>query len=110
MPTATAPHRQSISALLDAASADAATFRCKAAPPPWAVAEVPTAPPVEPAPAPESRVDKRALAAHFGMSVRWVEHRMKEGLPHEHMDGRARFRIRESEAWLRANDHLKAAE
>jgi len=48
MPTATAPHNQSISALLDAASADAATFRCKAAAPPWAVAEVPTAPPVEP--------------------------------------------------------------
>lgn len=41
MPTATTPHRQSISALLDAASADAATFRCKAAAPLWAVAEVP---------------------------------------------------------------------
>jgi hypothetical protein len=40
MTTATAPHRQSISALLDAASADAATFRCKAVAPPWAAAEV----------------------------------------------------------------------
>lgn len=42
MPTATAPHSQSISALLDAASADAATFRCKAAAPPWAASEAPT--------------------------------------------------------------------
>lgn len=56
MPTATAPHRQSISALLDAASADAATFRCKAAAPPWAVAEVP-------APQPERRVLSLADAA-----------------------------------------------
>jgi len=46
MPTATAPHRQSISALLDAAFADAATFRCEAAAPPWAAAE--TVAPAEP--------------------------------------------------------------
>jgi excisionase family DNA binding protein len=56
MPTATTPHRQSISSLLDAASADTATFRCKAAAPPWAVAEVPT-------PQPERRVLSLADAA-----------------------------------------------
>lgn len=53
---ATTPHRQSISALLDAASADAATFRCNAAAPPWAVTEVPT-------PQPERRVLSLADAA-----------------------------------------------
>jgi hypothetical protein len=76
-------------------------------------------PPLEPEPVaivpaavadpPEPYCDKRALAGHFAMSVRWVEHRMKEGLPHEHMDGRARFQISEAERWLRENGHLKGA-
>lgn len=42
MTTATTPHRQSISALLDAALDDSATFWTKAAAPPWAANEAPT--------------------------------------------------------------------
>jgi hypothetical protein len=48
MTTATAPHRQSISALLDAAFADATTFRTKVLAPPWAAADEAPAPAAEP--------------------------------------------------------------
>ncbi len=109
MPTTTSPHRQSISALLDAASADAATFRCKAAAPPWAASEVPSAVVAEPAERPEPYLSKQSLAAHYAMSVRWVELRMKGGLPHEHMDGRARFKLSETDPWLRKRGNLRRA-
>jgi hypothetical protein len=63
----------------------------------------------DPVPQLEPRISKRALADHYGMSTRWVEQRMSEGLPHEHMDGRARFVLAEADAWLREHGHLKAA-
>jgi len=105
MTTATKPHSQSISDLLDAGLDGAAVFRCTATAPPWAAAEMPR--PVDPLPPP--RLDKAALAKQLGMSVRWVEQKMTAGLPHEHIDGRARFDLAASEQWLRDNGHLKAA-
>ena len=104
MPTATKPHSQSVIGVLEA-GLDGAAFRCAATAPPWAVAEVSR----PAAPTPEGRTDKAGLAGHLSMSVRWVEQKMKAGLPHEHIDGRARFRVREAEQWLRDNGHLKAA-
>jgi hypothetical protein len=58
---------------------------------------------------PEPYLSKQSLARHYAMSVRWVEQRMTDGLPHEHMDGRARFHLSETDPWLRSNGHLKAA-
>ncbi len=49
---------------------------------------------------PESFVSKGALAAHLGMSERWVELRMKEGLPVHRFRRTVRFRISEVEQWL----------
>ncbi len=47
MTTANAPHSQSITALLDAAAADAATFRPKVTAPPWAAIEAAQMPAIE---------------------------------------------------------------
>lgn len=109
MPTATAPHNQSISALLDAELSDTAAYRTVAVAPPWAASEVPSAVVAEPIERPEPYLSKQSLAAHYAMSVRWVELRMKDGLPHEHMDGRARFKLSETDPWLRERGHLRRA-
>lgn len=45
-------------------------------------------------------LDKEGIAAEFDMSVRWIEERMAEGLPHVHIGNRARFRVSEVEPWL----------
>lgn len=58
---------------------------------------------------PEGYISKQALADHYEMSTRWVEQRMSEGLPHGHMDGRARFVLSDADEWLREHGHLKAA-
>jgi hypothetical protein len=108
MTTATKPHSQSINALLDAGLDGAATFHTTAAAPPWAAAEIPR-PVAQVEPLPPPRLDKAGLAKQLGMSVRWVEQKMKAGLPHEHIDGRVRFELAGSERWLRDNGHLKAA-
>ncbi len=73
--------------------------------------ELVAAEPVAADPLPElaPRISKQALADHYEMSTRWVEQRMSEGLPHEHMDGRARFVLNEADAWLRERGHLKVA-
>jgi hypothetical protein len=55
----------------------------------------------------EPWVDKRALAAHFGCSIRSVERRMVEGMPSAEILGRAKFRISEVEPWLEVNGYLK---
>lgn len=47
--------------------------------------------------------DKRGIAAHFACSVRWIERRMEEGMPHRHITGRAKFRVSEAEPWLEAH-------
>lgn len=55
----------------------------------------------------EAWLDKRGLAAHLACSVRWIERRMEEGMPHTHIAGRAKFRASEVEPWLEAHGHLE---
>lgn len=82
----------------------AAIFRCKPSAPPW---EPTAAEP--PRPVPESYLSKQSLAAHYAMSVRWVELRIAEGLPvADYMDKRPRFRLSETDSWLRERGHLTA--
>lgn len=45
-------------------------------------------------------LDKRGIARELSCSVRYIERRMEEGMPHAHIAGRAKFRIEEVEAWL----------
>jgi predicted DNA-binding transcriptional regulator AlpA len=54
----------------------------------------------------EPWLTKKQLAAHFGYSTRWVELRVREGMPSKLIGGRRRFRLSEVEAWIeeRAND------
>ncbi len=55
----------------------------------------------------EPWLDKRGLARHLVCSVRWIEARMEEGLPHVHIAGRAKFRISEVEPWLESHGHIE---
>jgi hypothetical protein len=58
-------------------------------------------------PGTEPWLSKRQLAVHLGFSVRWVELRVREGMPHQRWgSNRLRFRASEVEAWLeeRSND------
>jgi hypothetical protein len=50
--------------------------------------------------APESWLSKRDIAAHLGFSVRWVEYRVGEGMPHKVLGGRLRFQRSTVESWL----------
>jgi hypothetical protein len=49
----------------------------------------------------EPWLSKRQLAAHLNYSTRWVELRVKEGMPHERWGGHLRFRVSEVEPWLK---------
>lgn len=40
------------------------------------------------------------LADHLGFSTKWVQRRIKEGMPHTRMGGRLRFKASLVEAWL----------
>ena len=53
----------------------------------------------------ERWLDKRGIAAHLSCSVRTIERRIEEGLPHRYIMGRARFRASEVEAWLERNGY-----
>lgn len=55
----------------------------------------------------EPWLDKRGLARHLVCSVRWIEARMEEGLPHVHIAGRAKFHISEVEPWLEFHGHIE---
>ncbi len=55
----------------------------------------------------EEYLDKKGIAAHFKCSVRWIERRMEEGLPHTHIAGRAKFRVSEVEPWLEVHGHIE---
>jgi excisionase family DNA binding protein len=50
---------------------------------------------------PERWLTKRELAEHLGYSTRWVEYRVREGMPNERLGRRMRFRATDVEAWLR---------
>lgn len=49
----------------------------------------------------EPWMTKQQIAEHLGFSTRWVEIRMREGLPSSTMGGRRRYLASEVEAWLR---------
>ena len=40
------------------------------------------------------------IADHLGFSTKWVQRKVKEGLPHERLGGRLRFKATIVEAWL----------
>jgi hypothetical protein len=106
--TSPTKHPDSISAALDRSAASAHVWRADFAYPRWD--EIPTSSPAPVAEtAPESYLSKQALAAHYAMSVRWVEKRIAEGLPvADYMEGRPRLRLTETDPWLRQRGHLAA--
>ncbi len=48
----------------------------------------------------EPWLSKRQLAQHFGYSTRWVELKMREGMPSYIHGSQRRYRLSETEAWL----------
>jgi hypothetical protein len=57
----------------------------------------------------DALLTKRQLAAHLGRSIRWIELRVREGMPSEPPTRRfphRRFRLADIEAWL-ANGQQK---
>jgi hypothetical protein len=48
----------------------------------------------------EPELSKRQVAQHFGFSTRWVELRVREGMPSRMRGNRRRFLLSECEAWL----------
>ena len=48
----------------------------------------------------EPELSKRQLAQWFGFSTRWVELRVREGMPSRMQGNRRRFLLSECEAWL----------
>lgn len=52
-------------------------------------------------------LSKRDLAATLGVSVRWIEQRMTEGLPHREIAGKRVFQLSAVECWLSRRGHLK---
>lgn len=48
----------------------------------------------------EPWLTKAQIAEHLGFSTRWVELRVREGLPCRRMGGRLRFRRSAAERWL----------
>lgn len=52
------------------------------------------------APTSERWLTKRQVAEHFGFTTRWVELRMREGMPSMRFGSRRRFRLSDVEAWL----------
>lgn len=52
----------------------------------------------------EPWLSKRQIADYFGRSTRWVELRVREGLPSKMIGGRRGFRLSEVEAWIDRRD------
>lgn len=53
-----------------------------------------------PAPVIEPWLSKRQVADYLGRSTRWVELRVREGLPSKMIGGRRGFKLSEIEAWI----------
>jgi hypothetical protein len=57
----------------------------------------------------EPWLTKRQIAQHYGRSTRWVELRMKEGMPHrkdrDTPNSWVMFRLTEVDAWLAGRAH-----
>jgi predicted DNA-binding transcriptional regulator AlpA len=49
----------------------------------------------------EPWLSKRQVANHYGRSTRWVELRMREGLPSRLIGGRRGFRLSEVDEWIK---------
>jgi hypothetical protein len=58
---------------------------------------------------PEPWQTKQTLASHLHVSVRWIEYRLVEGLPHHVIAGKPRFKISKVEDWLGAHGHMRAS-
>jgi hypothetical protein len=50
---------------------------------------------------------KAELAKALGVSVRWIEQRMTEGLPHREIAGKRVFRLTVAEEWLRRRGYVR---
>jgi excisionase family DNA binding protein len=48
----------------------------------------------------EPWLNKQQLADYLGFSTRWVELKVREGMPSHRWGNRLRFRVSEVEAWL----------
>ena len=48
----------------------------------------------------EPWLSKRQVAAHYGYSTRWVELRVRDGMPSHQRGGQRRFLLSEVEAWF----------
>ena len=51
-------------------------------------------------PGSEPWLSKRQVAGHFGYSIRWIELRVREGMPSQMIGGQRKFRLTECELWL----------
>lgn len=55
-------------------------------------------------------IGKRDLAKRLGRSMRWVEMRVKEGMPSDRLaNGRLRFKFNECMTWLDEHHPVKVA-
>jgi predicted DNA-binding transcriptional regulator AlpA len=48
----------------------------------------------------EPWLSKRQIADYLGRSTRWVELRVREGMPSKMLGGRRGFKLSEVEAWI----------
>lgn len=55
----------------------------------------------------EPWLDKKALAEYLGCSVRWIEYRRAEGMPHAMIAGRVKFKVSAVEPWLADHGYLR---
>lgn len=54
----------------------------------------------------EPWLTKRQLADHLGVSARWIEDRVGEGLPHRALAGGHKFRLSQVEPWMTKHGYL----
>jgi len=50
----------------------------------------------------EPWLSKQQVAGHYGRSTRWIELRMREGLPSRMLGGRRAYRLSTVDAWMEA--------
>lgn len=48
----------------------------------------------------EPWLSKQQVAGHYGRSTRWIELRMREGLPSRMLGGRRAFRLSTVDVWM----------
>lgn len=60
-------------------------------------------------PGAEPWLSKKQLADYFGYSTRWVELRVRDGMPAHRMGGQLRFRVSEAEPWVEAWSNGRSA-